>query len=141
MEIETYFISVTTNGNCEITDITDKVENLIANNNFTEGSALIFVGGSTAGITTIEYEPGLLKDYPDFFDRIAPSGINYEHENTWHDGNGHSHVRSALQGTSLTVPFSRGKLLLGTWQQIIFIDFDNRARKREIIVQITGKKK
>ena len=141
MEIETFFISVTTNGNCEITDITDKVENLIANNNFTEGSALIFVGGSTAGITTIEYEPGLLKDYPDFFDRIAPSGINYEHENTWHDGNGHSHVRSALQGTSLTVPFSRGKLLLGTWQQIIFIDFDNRARKREIIVQITGKKK
>ena len=141
MEIETYFISVTTNGNCEITDITDKVDNLIANNNFTEGSALIFVSGSTGGITTIEYEPGLLKDYPDFFDRIAPSGINYEHENTWHDGNGHSHVRSALQGTSLTVPFSRGKLLLGTWQQIIFIDFDNRARKREIIVQITGKKK
>ena len=141
MEIETFFIGVTTNGNCEITDITDKVDNLIANNNFTEGSALVFVAGSTAGITTIEYEPGLLKDYPDFFERIAPSGINYEHENTWHDGNGHSHVRSALQGTSLTVPFSRGKLLLGTWQQIIFIDFDNRARKREIIVQITGKKK
>lgn len=141
MEIETYFIGVTTNGNCEITDITDKVDNLIANNNFTEGSALVFVAGSTAGITTIEYEPGLLKDYPEFFERIAPSGINYEHENTWHDGNGHSHVRSAVQGASLTVPFSRGKLLLGTWQQIIFIDFDNRPRKREIIVQITGKKK
>ena len=141
MEIETYFISVTTNGNCEITDITDKVDNLIANNNFTEGSALVFVAGSTAGITTIEYEPGLLKDYPDFFERIAPSGINYEHENTWHDGNGHSHVRSALQGASLTVPFSRGKLMLGTWQQIILVDFDNRPRKREIIVQITGKKK
>jgi len=141
MEIETYFIGVTTNGNCEITDITDKVDNLIANNNFTEGNALVFVAGSTGGITTIEYEPGLLKDYPEFFERIAPSGINYEHENTWHDGNGHSHVRSALQGTSLTIPFSRGKLLLGTWQQIIFIDFDNRPRKREIIVQITGKKK
>ena len=141
MEIETYFIGVTTNGNCEITDITDKVDNLIANNNFTEGSALVFVAGSTAGITTIEYEPGLLKDYPEFFERIAPSGINYEHENTWHDGNGHSHVRSSVQGASLTVPFSRGKLLLGTWQQIIFIDFDNRPRKREIIVQITGKKK
>lgn len=141
MEIETYFIGVTTNGNCDIIDITDKVDNLIANNNFTEGSALVFVGGSTAGITTIEYEPGLLKDYPDFFERIAPSGINYEHENTWHDGNGHSHVRSAVQGASLTVPFSRGKLLLGTWQQIILVDFDNRARKREIIVQITGKKK
>lgn len=141
MEIETYFIGVTTNGNCDIIDITDKVDNLIANNNFTEGSALVFVGGSTAGITTIEYEPGLLKDYPDFFERIAPSGINYEHENTWHDGNGHSHVRSAVQGASLTVPFSRGKLLLGTWQQIILVDFDNRARKREIIVQIIGKKK
>jgi len=141
MEIETYFIGVTTNGNCDIIDITDKVDNLIANNNFTEGSALVFIGGSTAGVTTIEYEPGLLKDYPDFFERIAPSGINYEHENTWHDGNGHSHVRSAVQGASLTVPFSRGKLLLGTWQQIILVDFDNRARKREIIVQITGKKK
>ena len=140
MEIETYFISLTTNGNCDIIDITDKVDNLISNNNFAEGSALVFAGGSTAGITTIEYEPGLLKDYPDFFERIVPSGINYEHENTWHDGNGHSHVRAAIQGSSLTVPFSRGKLLLGTWQQIILVDFDNRPRKREIIVQINGKK-
>lgn len=141
MEIETYSISISTKGNCDIVDITDKVDNLITQNNFNEGNVLVFVGGSTAGITTIEYEPGLLKDYPKFFDRIAPTSINYEHDNTWHDGNGHSHVRAALQGASITVPFSKGRLMLGTWQQIIFIDFDNRSRKREITVQITGKKK
>lgn len=141
MEITTYSISVSTKGNCDIIDITDDVATLLNNNNFNEGNVLIFVGGSTAGITTIEYEPGLLKDYPKFFDRIVPMNMNYEHDNTWHDGNGHSHVRAAIQGASLTVPFSKGRLLLGTWQQIIFIDFDNRSRKREITVQVTGKKK
>jgi secondary thiamine-phosphate synthase enzyme len=140
MEIETYSISVSTNGNCDIIDITDNVSNLIAKNNFDEGNVIVFAGGSTAGITTIEYEPGLLKDYPKFFERIAPASINYEHDNTWHDGNGHSHVRAAIQGASLTVPFSKGRMLLGTWQQIIFIDFDNRSRKREVTIQITGKK-
>lgn len=141
MEIVTQSISITTSGNCDIVDITEKVENLVDKNNFTEGSVLLFAGGSTAGITTIEYEPGLMKDYPEFFNRIAPSKINYEHDNTWHDGNGHSHVRAAIQGASLTVPFLNGRLMLGTWQQIVFIDFDNRTRKREIMVQITGKKK
>ncbi|MDZ7624867.1 MAG: secondary thiamine-phosphate synthase enzyme YjbQ, partial [Ignavibacteriaceae bacterium] len=126
MEIETYSISISTKGNCEMVDITDRVSELISGNNFTEGNALVFAGGSTAGITTIEYEPGLLKDYPKFFERIAPASINYEHDNTWHDGNGHSHVRAAIQGASLTVPFSKGRMLLGTWQQIIFVDFDNR---------------
>lgn len=141
MEIETYSISLSTKGNCEIVDITDSVSDLISSNNFTEGNALVFASGSTAGITTIEYEPGLLKDYPKFFERIAPTNINYEHDNTWHDGNGHSHVRAAIQGASLTVPFSKGRMLLGTWQQIIFVDFDNRSRRREITIQITGKKK
>lgn len=141
MEIETYSISISTKGNCEMVDITDSISELISSNNFIEGNALVFAGGSTAGITTIEYEPGLLKDYPKFFERIAPLNINYEHDNTWHDGNGHSHVRAAIQGASLTVPFSKGRLLLGTWQQIIFVDFDNRSRKREITVQIIGKKK
>ena len=141
MEIETYAISFSTKGNCDIVDITDDVSMLISKNEFIEGNVIIFAGGSTAGITTIEYEPGLLKDYPKFFDRIAPANINYDHDNTWHDGNGHSHVRAAVQGASLTVPFSKGRLLLGTWQQIIFIDFDNRSRKREITIQITGKKK
>jgi len=141
MEIETYSISLSTKGNCDIVDITNEVENLITNNNFGEGNVLVFAGGSTAGITTIEFEPGLLKDYPKFFERVAPAGINYEHDSTWHDGNGHSHVRASIQGASLTVPFTKGRLLLGTWQQIILVDFDNRSRRREITVQITGKKK
>ena len=141
MEIETHSIQVETRGNCDIIDITNAVSNLISNHNFVEGNVLVFAGGSTAGITTIEYEPGLLKDYPKFFDRIAPVNLNYDHDNTWHDGNGHSHIRAAIQGASLTVPFSKGRLLLGTWQQIIFVDFDNRSRRRDITVQITGKKK
>jgi len=140
MEIETYSISISTKGNCEMVDITDSISGLISSNGFTEGNVLVFAGGSTAGITTIEYEPGLLKDYPKFFERIAPASINYEHDNTWHDGNGHSHVRAAIQGASLTVPFSKGGMLLGTWQQIIFVDFDNRSRRREITIQITGEK-
>jgi len=141
MEIETHSIQVETRGNCDILDITTAVSNLISNHDFVEGNVLVFAGGSTAGITTIEYEPGLLKDYPKFFDRIAPVNLNYDHDNTWHDGNGHSHIRAAIQGASLTVPFSKGRLLLGTWQQIIFVDFDNRSRRRDITVQITGKKK
>ncbi len=140
MEIETHSINLTTNGNCDIVDITEKVGNLINEDGFSEGNVLIFAGGSTAGITTIEYEPGLRKDYPNFFERIVPSNINYEHDNTWHDGNGHSHVRASIQGASLTIPFIKGRMLIGTWQQIIVVDFDNRSRKREITVQITGKK-
>lgn len=141
VEIGTYSIHKSTRGKCDIVDITDEVQSLIKKNNFDEGNVLIFAGGSTAGVTTIEYEPGLLKDYPNFFEKIIPSNINYEHDNTWHDGNGHSHVRAAIQGASLTVPFSNGRLMLGTWQQIVFVDFDNRSRKREITVQIMGKNK
>ena len=141
MNIETHTFTINTKGNCDIKDITGEVENIIIKSDLYEGNVLIFASGSTAGITTIEYEPGLLKDYPDFFNRLAPINITYEHDNTWHDGNGHSHVRAALQGASLTVPFIQRNLLLGTWQQIIFIDFDNRSRKREVIVQITGKEK
>ena len=141
MEIETHSISISTKGNCDIIDLTDRISDLIYQYNFIEGSVLVFAGGSTAGVTTIEYEPGLLKDYPKFFEKIVPENINYEHDKTWHDGNGHSHIRSSIQGASLTVPFSKGRLLLGTWQQIIFVDFDNRLRRRDITVQITGKKK
>jgi secondary thiamine-phosphate synthase enzyme len=141
MEIHTTTISVSTKGNCDILDITEKVATLITKNDFAEGNALIFAGGSTAGVTTIEYEPGLLKDYPNFFEKIIPSDTNYEHDNTWHDGNGHSHIRASIQGASLTVPFAEGRLLIGTWQQIVFVDFDNRSRKREIIIQLFGNKK
>jgi len=141
MKVETHSINFETNGGCDLIDITGKVETVITETNFDEGSVLIFAGGSTAGITTIEYEPGLLQDYPKFFDRIAPVNLNYEHDNTWHDGNGHSHVRASLQGASLTVPFVNGSLTLGTWQQIIFVDFDNRSRSREVVVQLMGRKR
>lgn len=141
MEIETHSFSLKTKGNTEIIDITNQVQTVINSSRFIEGNALIFVGGSTAGITTIEHEPGLLYDYPKFFEKIIPSDITYKHDDTWHDGNGHSHVRASLQGASFTVPFKDGNLLLGTWQQIILIDFDNRSRNRNITVQIIGNKK
>lgn len=138
MKISTLSLLVETKGHTDIIDITNEVQELIAENNFNEGSALILVPGATAGITTIEHEPGLLKDYPEFWERLIPENHRYYHNETWHDGNGFSHVRAALQGASFTVPFADGKLLLGTWQQIILLDFDNRIRNRKIIVQITG---
>lgn len=141
MVIETFHINLQTKGNSDIIDLTGHVQEIITLKKFKEGNVLVFAGGSTAGITTIEYEPGLLKDYPDFWERLVPENVNYEHDNTWHDGNGHSHVRAALQGASLTVPFTNGKLMLGTWQQIILLDFDNRPRNRKIVVQVTGNKK
>ena len=139
-DVETSSFSIKTKGNASITDITGHVKSMLSSSGFSEGSALIFVSGSTAGITTIEYEPGLLKDYPAFFEKIIPSDQRYHHDDTWHDGNGHAHVRASLQGASFTVPFSRKSLLLGTWQQIVLIDFDNRPRQREIIVQLSGNK-
>lgn len=139
MNIVTKSFSVKTNGHTDIVDITSQVKNLFKEVGMTEGSILVFAPGSTAGITTIEYEPGLLQDYPAFFEKVIPSDVNYRHNETWHDGNGHSHVRAALQGASFTVPFAGSKILLGTWQQIILVDFDARPRERKIIVQLTGK--
>lgn len=138
MGIKTTSFKLQTKGKTDIIDITRDVQNAVNNSSFAEGNVLIFVPGSTAGITSIEYEPGLLKDYPDFFEKIIPSKNTYEHDNTWHDGNGYSHIRASLQGSSFTVPFVNRKLILGTWQQIILIDFDNRARSREVVVQIMG---
>ncbi|MDT3697362.1 MAG: secondary thiamine-phosphate synthase enzyme YjbQ [Ignavibacterium sp.] len=138
LKLETHSFTVSSKGNCEIIDITGYIQQVVSDNLFLEGSALVFIAGSTAGITTIEYEPGLLKDYPHFFEKIIPQNQEYQHDRTWHDGNGHSHVRASLQGASFTVPFKDKLLILGTWQQIVFIDFDNKPRRREIIVQITG---
>jgi len=135
LSVKTFDLSVSTKGFNDILDITDQVNKILNNNDFSEGSVLIFVPGATAGITTIEYEPGLLKDYPHFMENIIPQNKRYSHNDTWHDGNGFSHVRAALQGASITVPFKSNRLLLGTWQQIVLIDFDNRPRKRKIIVQ------
>lgn len=138
MNLVTDAFRIQTRGDDHILDVTERVQEMLARHGFEEGQALVFVAGSTAGITTIEYEPGLLEDIPAAFEKIAPKGAVYRHEEAWHDGNGHSHVRASLLGPSLTVPFRKGKLLLGTWQQIVVIDFDNRARKRRIVVQLVG---
>jgi secondary thiamine-phosphate synthase enzyme len=140
LEVITDRIPISTGGDAEIHDVTSDVAALVAKHRFREGHVLVFVPGSTGGITTLEYEPGLVKDLPIAMERIAPKGGRYHHEETWHDGNGHSHVRSAVVGCSLTVPFQEGRLTLGTWQQIVLIDFDNRPRQREIVVQLTGER-
>jgi len=129
---------IKTKGRNDIQDITDKVQSILSESGVKEGNILCFVSGSTASLTTIEYEPGLLKDLPEVLENIAPMNKIYHHDDTWHDGNGYAHVRASLIGPSLTIPFSKGKLLLGTWQQIILIDFDNRSRERAVIVQIMG---
>ena len=136
--VKTYSFSTETKGFSDIIDITAQVESLLEKSPFSEGSALVFVPGATAGVTTIEFEPGLLQDYPTFFEKIVPSSKTYHHDETWHDGNGFSHIRASLQGASFTVPFLDKQMLLGTWQQIILIDFDNRPRNRKVIVQISG---
>lgn len=138
MRIETVNFNVSSNGKSDIIDVTADVQKILSKSGLIEGSALVFVPGATAGVTTIEYEPGLLKDYPEFFEKLVPSDKTYCHDETWQDANGYAHIRAALQGASFTVPFSTGKLLLGTWQQIVVIDFDNRPRKRNVIVQLTG---
>ncbi len=140
MAIVTDTLTVPSRGDTDIIDLTAKVQEVVRRHGFSEGQALVFVAGSTAGLTTLEYEPGLLQDLPAAFERLAPRGLRYAHEDTWHDGNGHSHVRASLLGPSLTVPFREGRLLLGTWQQIVLLDFDNRPRKRELVVQLSGER-
>lgn len=130
------YINLQTKGNCDIIDITSKISNLLQKEDITDGCVTVFVKGSTAAITTVEYEPGLVKDIKVFFDKIIPSDTDYFHDKTWHDGNGHSHLRASVIGPSLTIPFVNKELYLGTWQQIILIDFDTRTRLRNIILQI-----
>ncbi len=138
--MKTYFdeIIISTDGHCDIKDITEETTEIISKSGLNNGIVTVFATGSTAGITTIEYEPGLLKDLPALMNKIAPPAGSYRHNETWGDGNGHSHLRSALIKTSLTIPFVKGEMTLGTWQQIVFIDFDNRPRTRRIAVQILG---
>jgi secondary thiamine-phosphate synthase enzyme len=121
-----------------VRDITPQVAEAVRASGLTSGTATVFVSGSTGGITTLEFEPGLQRDVPEIFEQLIPAGRSYHHDQTWHDGNGHAHLRSALVGTSFTVPVVEGRLTLGTWQQIVFLDFDNRSRTREILVQIVG---
>jgi len=129
-------IQLSSKGQDDVIDITKQVSNIVKDSNIENGTVTIFVAGSTAAITTIEYEPGLIKDFPEMLSRIIPKNIEYEHDNTWHDGNGHSHVRASLVGPSLTVPIINGKLTLGTWQQIVLLEMDTRPRNRTLILQI-----
>ncbi|MFA5239203.1 MAG: secondary thiamine-phosphate synthase enzyme YjbQ [Phycisphaerae bacterium] len=137
--VKTKEIKVKTRGNCDIINITEEAAEAVAQSGILSGIATLFNVGSTAGITTIEYEPGLVNnDIAAAFEKIAPQTGRYEHEETWHDDNGHSHVRAALLGPSLNVPVVDGRLTLGTWQQIVLIDFDTRPRTRTVVCQITG---
>ena len=127
-----------TEGDGTIVDLTGAARSAVAESGITTGHLAVMVPGSTAGITTIEYEPGLLDDLPAFFERIIPSNAGYAHDATWGDGNGFSHLRAALVGPSLTVPVSGGEPVLGTWQQIVFLEFDNRARNRQVHFSVIG---
>ena len=132
-------MEVRTSGNAEVLNISTQVADFIASGSVRSGIATIFVVGSTAAITTTEFEPGLANhDLKDLFERLAPENAVYRHEETWHDDNGHSHVRASLLGPSITVPIVDAQLTLGTWQQIVLIDFDTRARTRQVVVQVVG---
>jgi secondary thiamine-phosphate synthase enzyme len=137
--VKTETIKVKTKGNCDVVNITEQVSKVVAQSDMREGTVTVFNVGSTAGITTTEYEPGLVNyDIETAFEKIAPEHARYEHEETWHDDNGHAHVRASLLGPSLSVPVVDGRLTLGTWQQIILVDFDTRPRTRTVICQIVG---
>jgi secondary thiamine-phosphate synthase enzyme len=138
MSVITRTITVRSHGENDMIDITPQISEATKATMLQDGIVTIFVSGSTAAVTTIEYEPGLKKDFPKMLARIAPSEIEYEHDNTWHDGNGHSHVRASLIGPSLTVPFNNTGLMLGTWQQIVLLEMDIRPRERKIVLQIIG---
>lgn len=134
----TKFIEINTNGFTDIIDITPQLQEMLKEEDFVEGQMLVFVPGSTAGLTTVEFEPGLRKDLKEFFEEWIPMSKRYHHNETWHDGNGYAHVRSSILKPSLTIPFHKARLLLGTWQQVILIDFDNRKRNRNLVVQLAG---
>jgi secondary thiamine-phosphate synthase enzyme len=139
MEIRNYAVAFPTTGKTDLIDITREVALRVRESGVAEGSVLIFVPGSTAALTTIEYESGVVEDLNEAIERLAPDSLHYRHDARWGDGNGYSHVRAALLGPSLTIPIIEGKLVLGTWQQVILCDFDNRPRKRQVVVQVSGK--
>lgn len=136
--VHTNTFSLSTKGFCDIIDITGKVADEAGRSGIEHGSVTVFCPGSTCSVTTIEYEPGVVQDLARVIEALVPSNVPYEHDRRWGDGNGFSHVRAALLKPSLTIPFLSKKLALGTWQQIVLVDFDNRQRRREIIVQVIG---
>ncbi len=131
-------IQLRTQGNCHILDITDQVSREVQASGLQDGIVTLFTPSSTSALTTSEFESGVVHDLQQLLDRIAPSDLDYRHNLRWGDGNGHAHVRHALLGPSLTIPFVKGRMTLGTWQQIFFVDFDNRARSRSVVVQMLG---
>ena len=138
MTVVSKSIQIRSKGENDMIDLTDQISEFVRDSGISNGIGTIFVSGSTGSITTIEFEPGLIKDFPEMLSRMAPKNLDYGHEQMWHDGNGHSHVKASLMGPSLTVPFSNGELLLGTWQQIVFLELDTRARTRNLVLQIIG---
>lgn len=138
MKIYASEIEIATRGNTDIVDITDKVAEIIRSTDIEMGICLLFTPSSTSGLTTIEYESGCLQDLKRVFEKIAPSTDDYAHNARWGDGNGHSHVRAALLGASVTIPIENHQLMLGTWQQIILVDFDIRPRRRRLRIQVLG---
>ncbi len=141
MQIFTAKLTEKTQGFCDIIDITAKVRAVIEKEKIQRGQATLFVSGSTAGLTTIEYEPGLIQDLKDLLEKLIPSNTRYHHDARWGDDNGFSHLRASLFGPSLALPIFDGRPSLGTWQQVVLLDFDNRPRTREVIVQILGERK
>jgi len=138
MPVITKDIRLHTRGSCDMIDITSEVARAVVESELQHGTVTIFIPGSTAGITTIEYEEGVLNDFKDMWDRSVPKNIIYQHDRKWGDGNGNSHVSASLLGPSIVIPFTDKKLTLGTWQQVIIVDFDNRPRTRDIIIQMIG---
>jgi secondary thiamine-phosphate synthase enzyme len=138
IKIQTKKLSEKTSGFCDIIDITAKVREHIETEKIKGGQVTLFVSGSTAALTTVEYEPGLVRDLKEFVEKLIPSDRRYHHDDRWGDDNGFSHLRASLFGPSLAIPIENGRPLLGTWQQVVLLDFDNRPRTREIIVQLIG---
>jgi secondary thiamine-phosphate synthase enzyme len=138
MNVKTGSISLNTRGNTDIHDITNEISDVLSKSGLKAGTMTVFCPSSTSALTTIEYESGAVSDLNRLFDEIIPQNREYAHNARWHDGNGHSHVRAALLGPSLTIPFVEGQLTLGTWQQVIYVDFDNKPRRRELVVQMIG---
>jgi secondary thiamine-phosphate synthase enzyme len=139
MAVVTDSVELETGGEVELVDITGEVQSAVDRSGMTSGIACVFNPGSTGSVTTVEYEPGLVRDIPDALERLFPRGIKYYHEETWHDGNGHSHVRASFLGPGMSVPFVGGRLALGTWQQIVFLELDAKPRRhRRLVVQLVG---
>ena len=138
MQIINQRITLKTKGSGDLVNITDEISKLLQKSKLIKGNVTVFNIGSTAAITTFEFEPGMIKDMQELYEKIVPSSQHYHHDDTWGDANGFSHLRAALQGPSLTIPFEKGALMLGTWQQVVLAEFDNRPRQRKIVVQIIG---